>query len=85
MPSSNRVSASQLGIGMLLPEGVKTTAGNLVVGQGAEVTSAMLLKLRNFARFQGLSEPIRALIPRSKNAPPTFDPGVVEKGSAPMI
>jgi response regulator RpfG family c-di-GMP phosphodiesterase len=62
------ISASQLSTGMLLPDGVKTIHGNLVVGQGAEITPAMLTKLHNFARFQGLSEPIRALVPRGQKS-----------------
>lgn len=66
--SFHLISASQLRTGMLLPDGVKTNTGNLVVGQGAEVTPAMLTKLQNFARFQGLSEPIRALVPNSHKA-----------------
>ena len=66
------ISASQLITGMLLPDGVSTVHGNLVVGKGAEVTPAMLTKLQNFARFQGLGEPIRALVPRGQKpaAPP---------------
>lgn len=63
------ISSSQLAVGMLLPDGVRTPSGNLVVGQGAEVTPAMLTKLQNFARFQGLGEPIRALVPRAPQAP----------------
>jgi hypothetical protein len=59
---------------MLLPDGVKTIHGNLVVGQGAEITPAMLTKLHNFARFQGLSEPIRALVPRSQKSALTAEP-----------
>lgn len=66
--SFHLIAASQLGTGMLLPDGVKTTTGNLVVGQGTEVTPAMLAKLQNFARFQGLAEPIRALVPRGLKA-----------------
>lgn len=68
------VSSSQLSTGMLLPDGVKTIHGNLVVGQGAEVTSAMLTKLQNFARFQGLYEPIRALVPRGQKLAPAAGP-----------
>jgi response regulator RpfG family c-di-GMP phosphodiesterase len=68
------ISASQLSTAMLLPDGVKTIHGNLVVGQGAEVTPAMLTKLNNFARFQGLSEPIRALVPRGQKTAPAPDP-----------
>jgi response regulator RpfG family c-di-GMP phosphodiesterase len=78
------VSSSQLSAGMLLPDGVKTIHGNLVVGQGAEVTPAMLTKLQNFARFQGLSEPIRALVPRAqKPAPaPGSEPAAAEQDSS---
>ena len=68
------ISSSQLSIGMLLPDGVKTTTGNLVVGQSTEVTSAMLTKLQNFARFQGLAEPIRALVPRKQKAASNSEP-----------
>jgi response regulator RpfG family c-di-GMP phosphodiesterase len=64
------IAATQLRTGMLLPDGLKTIHGNLVVGQGAEVTPAMLSKLQNFARFQGLNEPIRALVPRGQMPPP---------------
>jgi response regulator RpfG family c-di-GMP phosphodiesterase len=68
------ISSSQLSIGMLLPDGVKTPTGNLVVGQSAEITPAMLTKLQNFARFQGLAEPIRALVPRGHLVAPVAEP-----------
>jgi response regulator RpfG family c-di-GMP phosphodiesterase len=76
------ISASQLATGMLLPDGVKTIHGNLVVGQGAEVTPAMLTKLQNFARFQGLAEPIRSLVPRGQKALPATEPAAVEQDSS---
>jgi response regulator RpfG family c-di-GMP phosphodiesterase len=76
------ISAAQLGTGMLLPDGVKTIHGNLVVGQGAEVTPAMLTKLQNFARFQGLTEPIRALVPRGQKPPQGPEPAVFEQDSS---
>lgn len=76
------ISASQLSTSMVLPDGVKTMHGNLVVGQGAEVTPAMLTKLQNFARFQGLAEPIRALVPRSQKLAPGPEPAAVERDSS---
>jgi response regulator RpfG family c-di-GMP phosphodiesterase len=78
------VSSQQLAIGMLLPEGVKTANGNLVVGHHAEVTQAMLTKLRNFARFQGLAEPIKALVPRSATRPAAPEPEPGPEVSTPL-
>jgi response regulator RpfG family c-di-GMP phosphodiesterase len=75
------ISSSQLSPGMLLPDGVKTTHGNLVVGKGVEVTLAMLTKLQNFARFQGLNEPIRALVPRSQKLAPGPEHAAIEQDS----
>jgi len=75
------ISASQLSSAMLLPDGVKTIHGNLVVGQGAEVTPAMLTKLQNFARFQGLAEPIRALVPRGQKPAPGPEPAALQQDS----
>jgi hypothetical protein len=76
------ISAAQLSVGMLLPDGVKTTHGNLVVGRGAEVTPAMLTKLQNFVRFQGLADPIRALVPRGQRPALGLEPATLEPDSA---
>jgi response regulator RpfG family c-di-GMP phosphodiesterase len=75
------VAAAQLRPGMLLPDGAKTANGNLVVGKGAEVTLAMLTKLQNFARFQGLTEPIRALVPRGQRVGPAPEAAAIEQDS----
>jgi response regulator RpfG family c-di-GMP phosphodiesterase len=83
--SFHLISASQLRTGMLLPDGVKTNTGNLVVGQGAEVTPAMLTKLQNFARFQGLSEPIRALVPSSHKAAVAGEASPSEQSIPPFL
>ncbi len=76
------IAATQLNTGMLLPDGIKTTHGNLVVGKGSEVTPAMLTKLQNFARFQGLSQPIRALLPRGQKLAPAPEAAAVEQDSS---
>ena len=81
--SFHLVVAAQLSTGMLLPDGVKTSTGNLVVGHGAEVTPAMLTKLNNFARFQGLTEPIKVLVPRTQKLAAGPPPAVDQKGSVP--
>ncbi len=47
---------------MVLDQDVKTTAGMLLVRRGEEITYPMLLRLRNFAKGQGVEEPVRVLV-----------------------
>jgi response regulator RpfG family c-di-GMP phosphodiesterase len=47
---------------MVLDQDVQTAAGMLLVPKGEEVTFAMLQRLRNFAKGQGVKEPLRVLV-----------------------
>lgn len=62
------VSLAELKIGMLLDEDVLANNGLLIMTSGQEVTSALLERLRNFARGIGISEPIRVRIPAAAPA-----------------
>lgn len=56
------VDASDLAQGMVLEGDVRDTRGILVARRGQEVTSAVLERLRGFARGVGLATPIRARV-----------------------
>jgi response regulator RpfG family c-di-GMP phosphodiesterase len=58
-----RLRAKELSPGMVLHEPVRTKHGVVVAHDGGEVTVALVARLRNFAAFGNLHEPIAVLTP----------------------
>ncbi len=52
--------------GMVLDQDVSSSAGQLLVARGRELTLAMLERLNNFARTAGIVQPLRVLVPCTK-------------------
>lgn len=59
------VNPERLEAGMLLAEPLKTKAGVLLVHDGQEVTTALLARLKEFARSGQLTEAVRVWVPGS--------------------
>jgi response regulator RpfG family c-di-GMP phosphodiesterase len=55
------VSLAELERGMLFAEEVRARSGVLLIARGQEVTENLLERIRNFARTQGLKEPMRVI------------------------
>jgi hypothetical protein len=60
------LEVEHLRIGMVLDEDVVARSGLLLARKNQTVTDTMLVRLRNFAKGQGVVEPIRALVPARK-------------------
>lgn len=66
------VSVSQLKVGMVLADDVKTSKGLLLVARGQEVTPGLTERIKNFSQEAGVREPIRVIVsavPASVTAP----------------
>lgn len=57
-----KISTSKLATGMILQQEIRTHAGTLMVPNGQEITSALLLKLENFARAGTIPGDVMALV-----------------------
>ena len=55
----------ELGPGMILQQEVRTHAGVLLVTKGQEITYPLILRLRNFADKQAISDKVLVLVPRA--------------------
>jgi len=58
-----RVSTLKLATGMVLDQDVRNKEGMLLVAKGQEITSAVLLKLENFAKAGLIEKEVQALVP----------------------
>jgi response regulator RpfG family c-di-GMP phosphodiesterase len=58
-----RVLPSELVLGMVVDEDVRTRAGLLLVGKGQEVTEAVIQRLQGYAMRVGITEPFRVVVP----------------------
>jgi response regulator RpfG family c-di-GMP phosphodiesterase len=56
----------ELKIGMILAADVKTTAGKLLMVEGAEITEATLSRLRTFQSSFGVQQPVHVKVPLPK-------------------
>ena len=54
---------AELESGMVIPDGIRTANGGLLVGKGQEMTPSLLARVGNFARWQEIVEPINVLVP----------------------
>jgi response regulator RpfG family c-di-GMP phosphodiesterase len=52
--------------GMILHQEVRTQTGMLVVAKGQEITSPLLIRLRNFRQKQTIADKILVLVPRAE-------------------
>lgn len=57
------VSVLKLSTGMILQQEVRTHVGVLVVGQGQEVTHALMVRLQNFLRSGMIDQEVLVLVP----------------------
>lgn len=57
------VKVDDLSLGMVLREEIKSANGNILVGAGEELSESLLAKVKNFARWQPVAEPICVLVP----------------------
>jgi ActR/RegA family two-component response regulator len=60
---SRRVSTLKLATGMVLDQDVRNKEGMLLVAKGQEISSAVLIKLENFAKAGLIDKEIQALVP----------------------
>lgn len=65
------ISTNRLTAGMILQQEIRTESGMLVLAKGQEVTTALALKLENFAHSGKIEKEIMALVP-------IVPPGVLE-------
>ncbi|MBU3949475.1 MAG: response regulator [Proteobacteria bacterium] len=56
---------ADLKTGMILDEDVRSKTGRLLISRGHEVSSVLLSRLHNFAKSEGIIEPVRVLIQKS--------------------
>ena len=61
---AGEVRASQLTVGMVLRQDVRSCTGNLIANEGSTITPPLLQRLRNFAEGVGIIEPIAVLMDR---------------------
>jgi response regulator RpfG family c-di-GMP phosphodiesterase len=59
------VKVQDLKEGMVLAADVVTPTGMLLIARGHEVTANLLERIKNFARRQGVKEPLQVTLPRS--------------------
>jgi response regulator RpfG family c-di-GMP phosphodiesterase len=57
------IPASDVQLGMVLVDDVKSSRGMLLVARGQGVTPTLLERIRNFSSAVGLKEPIRVMVP----------------------
>lgn len=57
------IRCSELQLGMVVDEDVRTRAGLLLVGKGQEVTDAVIQRLQGYAVRVGITEPFRVVVP----------------------
>lgn len=57
----------------VLAEDIRTTDGVLIIGRGHELTSSLVLRLRNFALTRGVHEPIHVITLRTGKKEQTKD------------
>lgn len=57
------VMFSELKADMMLDEDISTSKGRLLITRGQEISDILLSRLKNFAKTEGVQEPIRVLIP----------------------
>ena len=60
---SRKVSTLKLATGMVLDQDVRNKEGMLLVAKGQEITSALLIKLDNFAKAALIDKEIQVLVP----------------------
>jgi FixJ family two-component response regulator len=58
-----RVSTLKLATGMVLDQDIRNKEGMLLVAKGQEITSAVLIKLENFAKAGLIEKEVQALVP----------------------
>ena len=58
-----RVSTLKLATGMVLDQDIRNKEGLLMVAKGQEITSAVLIKLENFAKAGLIDKEVQALVP----------------------
>lgn len=56
--STSRLMVLDLAVGMIVDANVKSTNGTLLVAKGAEITKTVLVGLQNYAKQNGVQEPI---------------------------
>ena len=57
------LTLAELEEGMVVREGIRAKNGNLVTGKDTVLTASILLKIRNFAKYHALIEPVAVLVP----------------------
>jgi CheY-like chemotaxis protein len=57
------LTLDELQNGMVVREGIRAKNGNLVTGKDTILTTPILLKIRNFANYHELIEPVAVLVP----------------------
>jgi ActR/RegA family two-component response regulator len=60
---SRRVSTLKLATGMVLDQDIRNKEGMLLVAKGQEISSAVLIKLENFAKAGLIDKEVQALVP----------------------
>jgi hypothetical protein len=60
---SRRVPTLKLATGMVLDQDIRNKEGMLMVAKGQEITSAVLIKLENFAKAGLIAKEVQALVP----------------------
>jgi response regulator RpfG family c-di-GMP phosphodiesterase len=61
------LTMKQLASGMIVRDGIRTSAGVLLVQGGQEITPHLLARIQNFSRWQPLIEPVGVLVPVPQN------------------
>jgi hypothetical protein len=60
---SRKVPTLKLATGMVLDQDIRNKEGMLMVAKGQEITSAVLIKLENFAKAGLIDKEVQALVP----------------------
>lgn len=56
--STSRLMVQDLAVGMIVDANIKSTKGTLLVAKGAEITKTVLVGLQNYAKQNGVQEPV---------------------------